>query len=231
MLKLSILIPVCNEEKTIGLILDKVKSIKLKNITKEIIVVDNASTDRTFEILKKYSRKGVKIIRHNKNMGKGTSIRTALKHATGDIILIQDADLEYDPKDYPALIKPILEGKTKVVYGSRLLDSNNVKYAKFVYYLGGVSLTKIFSFLYGKNVSDACCGYKVFRSDVVKSIKLKCKEFEFDCEVTAKILKKGIRIYDVPISYTPRSREEGKKIKFGDWLKSVYVMLKYRIVN
>ena len=163
-------------------------------------------------------------------MGKGTSIRTALSHATGDIILVQDADLEYDPKDYPKLIKPIIEHKAKVVYGSRLLGRDN-KYTRFAYYVGGVSLTKFFSLLYQKNVSDVCCGYKVFSSDVIKNIRLECKEFEFDCEVTAKISKKGIRVCNIPISYIPRSREEGKKINFNDWMKSVYVMLKYRFKN
>ena len=230
MAKLSILIPAYNEEKTIALILEKVKGIKLRGIVKEIIVVDNASTDKTFDILRKYAGKGIRVIRHKKNMGKGTSIRTALSHATGDIILVQDADLEYDPKDYPRLIKPILEGKARVVYGSRLLG-RNVRYARLMYYLGGLSLSKIFKLLYGNDVSDVCCGYKVFSSDVIKGINLKCREFEFDCEVTAKISKKGIKVYNIPISYAPRSRKEGKKINFKDWLKSVYVMLKYRIMD
>ena len=231
MTKLSVIIPVYNEEKTINLIINKIKKVSLKNVEVEIIAVDDASTDGTKEFLKKIKDRAIKIVFHKKNMGKGSAIRTALNYCTGDIILIQDADTEYDPKDYPKLIKPILEGKTKVVYGSRVLCRKHLKYNKFVYYLGGLSLTIITNLLYGTNLSDEPCGYKVFHSSVIKNINLKCKRFEFCPEITAKIAKKGIKIYDIPASYNPRSRKEGKKIKFRDWLEAVYVLLKYRFFN
>lgn len=231
MVKLSVVIPVYNEEKTVKIVLDKIKRLKLKNVRKELVIVDNASTDNTPNILRRYKGKDVKIIRHEKNLGKGTSVRTGIKHSTGDIILIQDADLEYNPEEYPKLLKPIFENNAKVVYGSRTIGRKRASYAKLVYYLGGLSLTMIPGILYGIKVSDACCGYKVFRSEVIKPIKLKCKQFEFDCEVTAKILKRGIKIYEIPVSYSPRSRKEGKKIKFSDWLRSVYVLLKYRFID
>lgn len=228
MTKLSILIPVYNEEKTIGIILDKIKKVDIGNVQKEIIIVDDTSTDGTGEFLDKLKDKRIKIIHHQHNMGKGSAIRTALNYCTGDIILIQDADLEYDPKDYPHLIKPIIEGKVKVVYGSRVLGIKQRKYDKLVYYLGGLSLTMITNLLYGTNLSDEPCGYKIFDSSVIKNIDLKCKRFEFCPEVTAKIAKKGIKIYDMPASYNPRSRNEGKKINFRDWLEAVYVLVKYR---
>ena len=229
--KLSIIIPVYNEERTLETILDKVKKVRLKNVKKEIVIVDDASTDQTKEILKKIKGKSIKVIYHKRNMGKGFAIRTALNHTTGNIVIIQDADLEYDPQEYSNLIKPIIENKTKVVYGSRLLGRKKSRYARFVYYIAGKSLTIITNLLYGTKITDEPCGYKVFKSSIIKNINLKCKRFEFCPEVTAKISKKGIKIYEVPTSYNPRSRKEGKKIKFTDWLEAVYTLLKYRFVN
>ena len=231
MKKLSIIVPVYNEEKNIETILGKVKKVKLRNANKEIIVVDDGSTDRTKEILKKIKDKSIKVIYHKRNMGKGCAIRTALNYVSGDIVLVQDADLEYDPKDYPNLITPIIEGKAKVVYGSRLLGREHAKYVKFAYYIAGTSLTVITNLLYGTKITDEPCGYKVFSYDVIKKLKLKCKRFEFCPEVTAKIIKKGIKIYEVPSSYNPRTRKEGKKIKFKDWLEAVYTLLKYKFVD
>lgn len=230
MKRLSIIIPAYNESKTIGAILKKIKNVPLRGIEKEVIVVDDASTDGTKEILKKNKDKSIKVLYHNKNSGKGAAIRTGLKYATGDIILIQDADLEYDPKDYQKLIKPILKRKADVVYGSRLLGQKS-KYSKFAYYAAGRSLTMLANILYGINISDEPCGYKVFKANIIKNIPLKCKRFEFCPEITAKISKKHIKIFEVPTSYSPRSREEGKKIKFRDWLEAVYTLVKYRFTD
>jgi dolichol-phosphate mannosyltransferase len=230
MSKLSIIIPVYNEKNNIKAILGKVKKVRLSGVTKEIVVVDDGSTDGTREILRKIKDKSIRIFYHKKNMGKGYAIRTALSHTTGDIVLVQDADLEYDPSDYPALIKPIIEKKARVVYGSRLLGKK-ARYVKFAYYAGGKSLTIITNMLYGLRITDEPCGYKVFSSDVIKSIRLKCKRFEFCPEVTAKISKKGIKIYEVPSSYNPRSKKEGKKINFNDWIEAVYTLVKYRFVD
>lgn len=230
MKKLSIIIPVYNEKYNLASILNNVKKTKLKNINKEVIVVDDGSTDGTKNILKKIRDKSIKIIRHKKNMGKGSAIRTALKYTTGDIILIQDADLEYSPEDYQKLIAPILEGKANIVYGSRLLGQKS-RYSKFAYYVAGRLLTLLANILYGISITDEPCGYKVFKADIIKSIPLKCKRFEFCPEITAKVSKKGIKIYEVPVSYNPRSRKEGKKIKFKDWLEAVFTLIKYRFTN
>ncbi|MEK6983792.1 MAG: glycosyltransferase family 2 protein [Nanoarchaeota archaeon] len=227
MKKLSIIIPAYNEIKTIEAILRKVKKVDLGEIEKEIVIVDDASTDGTAQILKKIRNSSIKILHHSKNMGKGAAIKTGLKQATGNIILIQDADLEYDPKDYKKLIDPICEGKADVVYGSRLLGQRPT-YSKFAYYAAGRSLTMLTNILYGANITDEPCGYKVFKADIIKSIPLKCKGFEFCPEITAKISKRQIKIFEVPTSYMPRSREEGKKIKFKDWLIAVYTLIRYR---
>ena len=227
--KLSIIIPVYNEINTIGAILKKVKEVPL-NAAKEIIIVDDASKDGTAELLKKIKDSSIKIFFHQKNQGKGASIRTGLRYANGDIILIQDADLEYDPKDYPKLIAPVLEGKVDVVYGSRLLSQKS-RYSKFAYYAAGKSLTALTNILYRTKITDEPCGYKVFKADVIKSIPLKCSRFEFCPEITAKIAKRHIKIFEVPASYNPRSRKEGKKIKFRDWLEAVYILIKYRFTD
>ena len=227
---LSIIIPVYNEKRTISTVLSIVKNVKLPKIKKEVVIVDDASTDGTQEVLKKIKDKSIRVFYHKKNSGKGAAVRTALKHIKGSMVLIQDADLEYDPNEYPSLIKPILEGKAKVVYGSRLLGKKS-RYSKFAYYVAGRSLTLLSNILYGINITDEPCGYKVFSSDVIKNIDLKCKRFEFCPEITAKISKKGIKIFEIPSSYSPRSREEGKKIKFRDWLEAVYTLIKYRFVN
>lgn len=230
MRKLSIIIPVYNEINTIDAVLNKVKKVTLSNVEKEIVVVDDSSTDGTADFLRKNRDSSIKIFFHQQNQGKGAAIRTGLKHATGEIILIQDADLEYNPDDYEKLIAPILEGKADVVYGSRLLGQKS-RYSKFAYYAAGKSLTALANILYEINITDEPCGYKVFKADIIKSIPLKCKRFEFCPEITAKIAKKHIKIFEVPTSYNPRSREEGKKIKFKDWVEAVYTLVKYRFKN
>jgi len=162
------------------------------------------------------------------NTGKGFAIRTALEHVSGDIIIIQDGDLEYDPNDYYNLIEPIITGKASVVYGSRNMQPHMHSYYR--YYLGGRILTMLTNILYNSRISDEPTCYKVFRTDVLKSLKLKCKKFEFCPEVTAKILKKGYDIVEVPIRYSPRKFINGKKIKFKDGLQAIWVLIKYRII-
>ena len=230
-MKLSILIPVYNEEKSAKELINIVKKTKLNNnIKKEIVVVDDGSSDNTLKVLK--TIKGIKLVGHKKNSGKGAAIRTAIKHATGDIIIIQDADLEYDPKDYNKLIKPIIDKKYKVVYGSRRLNKNNKKHSGLAFYLGGNLMTLVTNILYpSARLTDEATCYKVFDAKVLKSIKLKCKRFEFCPEVTAKVIKKGIKIHEIPISYYPRSIEEGKKINWKDGIEGIWTLLKYRVVR
>ncbi|MBU1632517.1 MAG: glycosyltransferase family 2 protein [Nanoarchaeota archaeon] len=229
-MKLSILIPVYNEENTISKIIDIIKKVDLGEINKEIVVVDDGSKDNSLNILKKID--GIKLVAHSKNSGKGAAIRTAIKNSTGDIIIVQDADLEYDPNDYFSLITPIIEYKAQVVYGSRRLKKENQKYSGLSFYLGGISLTWITNVLYPfAKITDEPTCYKVFKADILKNIKLNCKKFEFCPEVTAKVLKKGIKIYEVPISYYPRSVKEGKKIKAKDWFEAVWALIKYRFIN
>lgn len=228
---LSIIIPVYNEEKSIKKIIALVKKVDLShlNTIKEIIVVDDGSKDNTVSVLK--TVKGIKLVMHAKNQGKGAAIRTGIKYATGDIILIQDADLEYDPEDYPALIKPILDGKARVVYGSRRLLKANKQHSGLSFFIGGVTLTWITNLLYGLRITDEPTCYKVFEANVLKNIPLKCKRFEFCPEVTAKVAKRKIRIYEVPIRYYPRSAKEGKKIKWKDGVEAIWALLKYRFVD
>ncbi|MCB9358474.1 glycosyltransferase family 2 protein [Candidatus Woesearchaeota archaeon] len=229
-MKLSILIPVYNEEKSVKKLIDIVKKVDIGKVQKEIVVVDDGSSDKTLEVLKKI--KGIKLVGHKKNSGKGMAIRTAIKHATGDIIIIQDADLEYDPNEYKILIEPIIKGKADVVYGSRRLKKSNKKHSGISFYIGGVGLTVITNILYpNANITDEPTCYKVFKTDILKDIKLRCKKFEFCPEVTAKVLKKGIKIYEVPISYYPRSTAEGKKIKWQDGIEAVWTLVKYRFMN
>jgi len=226
-LKLSIIMPVYNEEDTIVKILNKITKV---DMDKEIIIVDDCSTDGTREALKYMNDNSIKVIYHDKNMGKGTAIRTALGYVTGDIIIIQDGDLEYEPEDYYGLSKPIIEGRADVVYGSReLLKENKISYYRYA--LGGKFLSWLTNLLYRSNITDEPTCYKVFKVNILKSIDLKCKRFEFCPEVTAKILRKGIKIHEVPIRYYPRSMEEGKKIRWKDGLQAIWTLLKYRFIG
>ena len=231
-MKLSIIIPVYNEEKSILEVISRVKKVNLGSITKEIIIIDDFSTDNTRKIMLELKDPSLKIFFHQKNHGKGAAIRTGLKHATGDIILVQDADLEYNPKEYPKLLKPIIEGKTKVVYGSRLeAIKRNLKKMYKLHYFGNLFLTIVTNMLYGAKITDMETGYKVFRKEVMQNINLRAKRFDFEPEITAKILKKGYKITEVPIDFMGRKFNEGKKITWKDGVKALYYLIKYRFTD
>ncbi|MDP6548186.1 MAG: glycosyltransferase family 2 protein [Candidatus Woesearchaeota archaeon] len=231
-LKLSVIIPVYNEEKTIGAVIGSVQKVALKDIKKEIIVVDDFSTDNTRKILLGLMDSNLKTFFHQKNQGKGTAIRTGLKHVTGDIILIQDADLEYDPSEYGKLLRPIIEDNKNVVYGTRLeYIKHNVKNMNRLHFIGNIFLTHITNLFYNTRITDMETGYKVFRKGVIDKIKLKAKRFDFEPEITAKILKKGYKICEVPITFRARKFDEGKKITWRDGVKALFYLIKYRFIN
>lgn len=227
-MEISVIIPCYNEKKTILKIIKLVKAVK---IDKEIIIVDDFSTDGTRDILKKIKDKEVKIIYQPRNYGKGMAIRTGITHVSGDIIIIQDADLEYDPQDYYKLIEPIVQGKAKVVYGTRFPRGKKRPGLFNPYFMANRILTAAANVLYLARITDEPTCYKVFSSDVLKSINLKCERFEFCPEVTAKVRKLGYKIVEVPIAYYPRSVKEGKKIKLKDAFEAFWVLLKYRFVD
>ena len=225
---LSVLIPAYNEINNIDILLAKVQAVPL---TKEIIIVDDGSTDGTRARLDTYrSLPNVKVIFHEKNQGKGAAIRTAIQHMTGDIAIVQDADLEYEPQDYLELIKPIVEGGENVVYGSRFLKPEN-RHSYMSFYIGGQIVTLLTNILYNQRLTDEPTCYKVFKTDFLRSIPLECTGFEFCPEVTAKVAKRGIKIKELPISYYPRSMAEGKKISWFDGIEAIWVLLRYRFVK
>jgi glycosyltransferase involved in cell wall biosynthesis len=242
-MKLSVVIPIYNEEKTLLKLLGKVESVRLplikgKEIEKEMILVDDCSKDRSREILADLEKKGkYKILYHKKNGGKGMALRTGFQHATGDIILIQDADLEYDPNDYPKLLAPILKGETKVVYGSRFKSNKGkLKEKRHMTYIlhavGNWGLTQMTNLLFWTKLTDMETCYKVFTKEVLKKVgKLRAQRFDFEPELTAKILKRGFKIKEVPIRYYSRDFDEGKKITWRDGLKAFWYIVKYRFVD
>jgi glycosyltransferase involved in cell wall biosynthesis len=227
-MKLTVIIPIYNEVKTIHSILNRVLSTGL---AAEIILVDDGSSDGTRDLLPSLNdNKGIRVILHDKNQGKGAAVRTGIAAATGDVILIQDADLEYDPRDYPALLRPIEEGLANVVYGSRFLGGPR-RAAMFWHMVANKLLTFVTNLLYNTILSDMETGYKVFRREVLQGIKLRANRFDFEPEFTAKILKGKESIYEVPISFNPRDYAEGKKINMNDAFIAIWVLLKYRFVD
>ncbi len=226
MTRLSVIIPVYNEEKNIGRVIEAVNKVK---IPKEIIVVNDFSSDGSLPELKKFKLKSLKVVSHTKNMGKGAAIRTGIKEASGNIILIQDADMEYNPQDYYSLVKPIEDGRAKVVYGSRFKGS--IKGMALANWLANKILTMTANVLYLINITDEATCYKVFKSEILKNQKLKCNRFDFCPEITAKLSKQGVKIYEVPIQYNGRTKGEGKKIRWNDGVAALWTLVKYRFTN
>ena len=232
MKKLSIIIPAFNEERTIELILNQISKVELiKNVKKEIIIVDDYSIDKTVDVIKDYIRKSndeIILKQHSKNKGKGAAIHTGIEYSNGDYIIIQDADLEYDPNEYNYLLKPILDGFADVVYGSRFIGGNPHRILFFWHTIGNKFLTFLSNALNNLNLTDMETCYKVFKSEILKNINLNEKRFGFEPEVTAKISRiKNIRIYEVGISYYGRTYAEGKKIGWKDGIRAIYCIIKY----
>ncbi|MCR4031198.1 MULTISPECIES: glycosyltransferase family 2 protein [Flavobacterium] len=233
--KLSIIIPAYNEENTIKFILDKIRKVELiENITKEIIIVDDCSSDNSLAVFRKYKADNpdldIVILTHEKNKGKGAALHSGINKATGDILIVQDADLEYDPKEYNVLLAPILEGYADVVYGSRFMGGKPHRILFFWHSIGNKFLTFLSNMFTNLNLTDMETCYKMFRTEIIQKVKLKENRFGFEPEVTAKISKiKGIRIYEVGISYYGRTFEEGKKISWKDGFRAIYCILKYAV--
>jgi glycosyltransferase involved in cell wall biosynthesis len=226
---LSVLVPVYNEPRTLETLLQRVIAVP---VDKEIIVVDDGSTDGTRDVLRELEgRLPIRAFYHDRNRGKGSAIRTALAEARGSIVIVQDADLEYDPADYPRLLEPILRGETNVVYGSRYMkEAGNV--LPFTHYKVAVLMLNGFAnLLYGTRLTDEATCYKVFRASVIKAMPLRCERFEFCPEVTARAAKRGERIVEVPIAYHYRTREQGKKIGWRDGLEAFATLLRYRFTD
>ncbi len=224
-MKLSVVIPVYNERQTLEELLRRVHAV---GVDKQVVIVDDGSTDGTRDLLRsRPARPDETIVYHERNQGKGMALRTGFAHATGEVVLVQDADLEYDPRDYPALLAPFSDPQVQVVYGSRILGASPGR-SSFWFYWGGRFLSLLTSLLYGTHLTDEATCYKAFRRDLLLSIPLECTGFEFCPEITAKLLRRGIRIVEVPIHYYPRSHAEGKKITWRDGVIAIRMLLRYR---
>lgn len=227
-MKVTVIMPVYNEFNTIEEILRRVEA---ENIASEIVIVDDGSIDGTRDkLVNMENKEHIRIFYHEHNQGKGAAVRTGIQEARGDLILIQDADLEYDPRDYPSLLKPIEEGLADVVYGSRFLGGPR-RTVMFWHMVANRLLTFMTNLLYNTILSDMETGYKLFKREVVKDMQLRANRFDFEPEFTAKILKKKVRVFEVPISFNPRDYEEGKKIGMKDAFQAVWALLKYRFVD
>lgn len=226
-MKLSIVIPVYNEKDTLEEIFRRVQATPYQ---KEIIAVDDASEDGSREILKRLAEEydNVRLFFHDRNMGKGAALRTGFAHVTGDVVIIQDADLEYDPADYPALLDPIQKGLADVVYGSRLIGAQPHRVLYFWHYMGNRCVTFLSNMFTNLNLSDMEVGYKVFRAEVLKDINIKSNRFGVEPELTAKIAKKRVRVYEVPISYHGRDYAHGKKITWRDGIAAIFHIIRFR---
>jgi glycosyltransferase involved in cell wall biosynthesis len=230
--KLSVIVPVYNEEQTIGEVIERIRAVELPDVDKEIIVANDGSSDGTKHALDCGAWRcdpRLTIVESPINLGKGAAIRLGLKYATGDIVLIQDADLELDPREYGKLLAPILSGRVKVVYGSRFLSPNGTISTRTR--LANRVLTSLTNVLFLARLTDMETGYKVFRREVLENIRLRCVGFDFEPELTAKLLLAGFRIEEVPIAYSPRRVDEGKKIRWVDGLDAAYVLLKCRLAS
>ena len=235
-MRLSVLIPVYNEERTLEEVVRRVRAVA---IPKEIILVDDGSKDRSPEILTRLQEANgpvdplnqIKVFFQPSNQGKGAALKSALSHVTGDVVIIQDADLEYDPRDYPTLLEPIQAGLADVVYGTRFHGGGPHRVLFFWHYLGNLALTLISNMLTNLNLSDMEVGYKVFRAEAVKGVNLKSKRFGFEPEITVKLAKKRCRFYEVPISYHGRTYAEGKKITWKDGIAALYCLIRFRLAD
>jgi len=230
-LKLSVIIPVFNEKDTIKKVIEKVKQSPVK---KEIIIIDDGSTDGTKNLLQDVKRElincnDIKILHLGKNLGKGQAIKKGLSLANGDYIIIQDADLEYDPNEYPKLLKPISDKETDVVFGSRLLDKNKNSRRNRLLFIGRISISWITNILFGSHLTDVYTCYKLIPNDLIRDFDIKANGFELEAELTAKILLAGKKIKEVPINYNPRSKKAGKKITWIDWFRGVKMLLVLRL--
>jgi len=230
--KLSIVIPVYNEEKTISEIVKRVQSVKMPNISKELIIVNDCSSDNSFEIISNLAKKykNIKLYSHKTNKGKGAALRTGFSHANGDYVVIQDADLEYNPEDFKRLILPIKNGEADVVYGSRMLGKIE-GFQITSHYYGNLFLSFVTRLLYSRKITDMETCYKMMKKEVIKSVNLKSNSFDIEPEITAKIIKKGYRIIEIPINYKSRSFLEGKKIHWNDGVIAMITLLKYRFFD
>lgn len=230
-MKLSIIIPVFNEKSTITQILEKLEKLNL-GAEKEIIIIDDYSTDGTREIVKQYQGK-YKVFYHDKNYGKGKALRTGFAAMTGEVVVVQDADLEYDPVDFKIMLDKMTASGGEVVYGSRRLNHSyfRSRHSGHIFALGGILLTWLTNLLYSTRITDEPTGYKMFKTDLLRSLDLKCQGFEFCPEVTAKIARQKIKIHEVPINYFPRHKNEGKKINWRDAIIAAWTLLKYRFIK